>query len=52
MARPITLFTGQWADLPFDEVCRLVEARFERGDSHVIGVVAEGAHRRRWFRRA
>lgn len=21
--RPITLFTGQWADLPFDEVCRL-----------------------------
>lgn len=23
MARPITLFTGQWADLPFAEVCRL-----------------------------
>jgi sugar phosphate isomerase/epimerase len=23
MPRPITLFTGQWADLPFDEVCRL-----------------------------
>lgn len=23
MARPITLFTGQWADLPFEEVCRL-----------------------------
>jgi sugar phosphate isomerase/epimerase len=23
MARPITLFTGQWADLPFTEVCRL-----------------------------
>ncbi|BCJ33725.1 DNA-binding protein [Actinocatenispora thailandica] len=23
MARPITLFTGQWADLPFVEVCRL-----------------------------
>lgn len=23
MARPVTLFTGQWADLPFDEVCRL-----------------------------
>ena len=23
MARPITLFTGQWADLPFPEVCRL-----------------------------
>src|SRR3954466_2055844 len=31
---------------PFDvdEVCRLVSARFERGDTHVIGVVAEGAH--------
>ena len=23
MARPITLFTGQWADLPFEEVCSL-----------------------------
>lgn len=22
MAKPITLFTGQWADLPFTEVCR------------------------------
>jgi sugar phosphate isomerase/epimerase len=22
MARPVTLFTGQWADLPFEEVCR------------------------------
>jgi 6-phosphofructokinase 1 len=30
---------------PFDveEVCRLVTARFDRGDTHVIGVVAEGA---------
>jgi sugar phosphate isomerase/epimerase len=23
MSRPITLFTGQWADLPFEEVCSL-----------------------------
>lgn len=23
MARPVTLFTGQWADLPFEEVARL-----------------------------
>jgi sugar phosphate isomerase/epimerase len=23
MNRPVTLFTGQWADLPFEEVCRL-----------------------------
>ncbi len=23
MTRPITLFTGQWADLPFEKVCRL-----------------------------
>lgn len=23
MTRPVTLFTGQWADLPFEEVCRL-----------------------------
>jgi hypothetical protein len=23
MTRPVTLFTGQWADLPFEEMCRL-----------------------------
>ncbi|MFK0121089.1 sugar phosphate isomerase/epimerase family protein [Streptomyces sp. NPDC090994] len=23
MPRPVTLFTGQWADLPFEQVCRL-----------------------------
>ena len=23
MTRPITLFTGQWADLPFEEMCKL-----------------------------
>ena len=23
MPRPFTLFTGQWADLPLEEVCRL-----------------------------
>ena len=22
MPRPVTLFTGQWADLPFEEICR------------------------------
>jgi len=22
MARPVTLFTGQWADIPFDEMCK------------------------------
>jgi sugar phosphate isomerase/epimerase len=26
MSRPVTLFTGQWADLPFEEVCRLTSA--------------------------
>jgi sugar phosphate isomerase/epimerase len=26
MARPITLFTGQWADLPFEEICRKASA--------------------------
>lgn len=24
MARKVTLFTGQWADLPFEEVCKIV----------------------------
>jgi len=23
MSRPVTLFTGQWADLPFEELCKL-----------------------------
>jgi hypothetical protein len=27
MTRPITLFTGQWADLPFEEVARLAGVR-------------------------
>ena len=22
MSRPVTLFTGQWADLSFDEICK------------------------------
>ena len=22
MTKPITLFTGQWADLPFEEICK------------------------------
>ena len=26
MTRPVTLFTGQWADLPFAEVCRLASS--------------------------
>jgi sugar phosphate isomerase/epimerase len=26
MARPVTLVTGQWADLPFEEICRKAKA--------------------------
>jgi len=26
MARPVTLFTGQWADLPFEDICRKAAA--------------------------
>jgi sugar phosphate isomerase/epimerase len=26
MSRPVTLFTGQWADLPFAEICRKAKA--------------------------
>ena len=26
MPRPITLFTGQWADLPFEEVCEFASS--------------------------
>ncbi|MFW5985747.1 MAG: sugar phosphate isomerase/epimerase, partial [Halanaerobiales bacterium] len=24
MARPVTIFTGQWADLSFEEVCKMM----------------------------
>jgi sugar phosphate isomerase/epimerase len=26
MPRPVTLFTGQWADLPFEEACKLISS--------------------------
>lgn len=26
MSHPVTLFTGQWADLPFEEVARLADS--------------------------
>jgi sugar phosphate isomerase/epimerase len=26
MARPVTLFTGQWADLPFETICKKAKA--------------------------
>jgi hypothetical protein len=36
MTRRITLFTGQWADLEFTEVCRLASewAALRRGLDH------------------
>jgi len=37
----LTLVPEQPFDV--DEVCRIVTERFDRGDSHVIGVVSEGA---------
>ena len=36
--RPVTLFTGQWADLPFTEVCRLaVGVGLRRPGDRVLG---------------
>ena len=33
MPRPITIFTGQWADLTFEEVCKkMSEMRYVRYD--------------------
>lgn len=26
MSRPVTLFTGQWADLPFETVCKKAQS--------------------------
>ena len=26
MSRPVTLFTGQWADLPFEEACKIISS--------------------------
>ena len=34
MTRPITLFTGQWADLPFEEMCRLASEWGYDGPRH------------------
>jgi len=31
MARPVTLFTGQWADLPLEEICRIAGKTQEDG---------------------
>lgn len=31
MARPVTLFTGQWADLPLEELCRMAGKSREDG---------------------
>ena len=39
-ARPVTLFTGQWADLPFEEVCRLASGWGFDG----LEVAASGDH--------
>ena len=25
MARPVTIFTGQWADLPLEEMCQTAQ---------------------------
>ena len=32
MSRPVTLFTGQWADLPFEEICAKGAELFGRCD--------------------
>src|SRR6185437_13367762 len=40
MPRPITLFTGQWADLPFEEVCRLAAGWGYDG----LGIACSGDH--------
>ena len=49
--RPVTLFTGQWADLPFEEVCRLAaEWGYDGLEIACSGDhfdVAQGAQRRR-----
>ena len=56
MSRPITLFTGQWADLPFEEVCRLaVGVGLRRPGDRLLGRPLRrrpGARRRRLRRRA
>ena len=36
--RPVTLFTGQWADLPFEEMCRLAaELGLRRAGDCLLG---------------
>jgi len=40
MARPVTLFTGQWADLPFERVCELASGWGYDG----LEIAASGDH--------
>ena len=47
MTRPITLFTGQWADLPFEEMCRLASGWGYDG----LEIACWGDHFDAWARR-
>ncbi len=44
MPRPFTLFTGQWADLPFEEVARLASGRGYDG----LEIAVSGDHLDAW----
>ena len=41
MARPVTLFTGQWADLSFEDLAAQVTAH-QPGDTVEVVVVRDG----------
>ena len=45
MSRPFTLFTGQWADLPLEEVCRLARDWGTTASSWPAGVITSRSDR-------
>ena len=48
MTHPVTLFTGQWGDLPLEEVAKLTQLTPEQAD--YINVPVEGPYKPEHYR--
>lgn len=47
MARPVTIFTGQWADLPMEEMCKTAKEMGYEGWRSPPGARSTWRRRRR-----
>ena len=39
MARPVTLFTGQWADLSFEKICEKAKSSVTTASNWPVGAI-------------